>query len=291
MFSNINNIVILKNEPLSKHCSFKVGGNTKYFILVHNIDALLDVLNRCNQHSVKFKIIGGGSNILFDDKGYNGAIIKYVDDNIFLKNNTLYASSGCNIPQVIQFCAKNNLGGLEFAIGVPAQLGGAIINNLGAYGSEISTFIEHITILQNNRIVYLHKDDCNFTYHSSNFQHSKDIILSATFNLPPQDESKTQIKLKDYLLKRSLSQPLEYPNAGSIFKRTPDVIPAQLIDHANLKGFTIGEAQISTKHAGFIVNLGNATSKNILDLINLVYQTIFTKHSIHLIPEIEYVPY
>ena len=291
MFSKINNIVVLKNEPLSKHCSFKVGGNAKYFILVHNIDALLDVLNMCRQHSVKFKIIGGGSNILFDDKGYNGAIIKYIDDTIFLKNDILYASSGCSISQLIQYTTQNNLGGFEFSVGVPALLGGAIVNNLGAYDNEISTHIEHITMLRNNRIMYLHKDDCNFNYHTSNFQHGKDIILSATFNLPYQDNDIAKTKLKDYLLKRTKSQPLEYPNAGSIFRRTNNVIPAQLIDTANLQGFTIGYAQISTKHAGFIINLGNATSKNILDLIKHIHQTIFDKYSVHLSPEIEYIPY
>ena len=291
MFSNINNIVVLKNEPLSKHCSFKVGGNARYFIMAHNIDALLDVLSICRQHSLKFKIIGGGSNILFDDKGYNGAIIRYIDDTIFLKNDILNASSGCTMPQLIQYTTQNNLGGFEFSVGVPALLGGAIVNNLGAYGDQLSTYLEHITILRNNRIVYLHKDDCNFNYHTSNFQHSKDIILSATFNLPYQDSNITKTKLKDYLLRRTISQPLEYPNAGSIFRRTNNIIPAQLIDNAGLKGFTIGNAQISTKHAGFIINLGNATSKNILDLITHTHQTIFDKYSVHLSPEIEYVPY
>lgn len=291
MFSKINNITYSPHELLSKHCTFKVGGNAKYFISAHNIDALLDTLYTCKQHSINHKIIGNGSNLLFDDLGYNGAIIKYDDNFKQIKNGLLQASSGCSMAELIQYTQQYNLGGFEFAIGIPAQLGGAIVNNLGAYNMEISTHLQQVTILQNNHIVYLNKNDCDFKYHSSNLQNSKSIILGATFNLPHQDKHISQEKALNYFTKRKNSQPLNLPNAGSIFKRTEEIIPAKLIDETGLKGLTIGNAQISTKHAGFIVNLGNAKCSDILNLIKIIKNKIYEKYSINLIEEIEYLPY
>ena len=291
MFSSIRYISHFTNEPLAQHCSFKIGGNAKYFIFAHNIDALLDVLYTCKQHSIKHKIIGNGSNLLFDDLGYNGAIIKYDDNFKQIKDNKLYASSGVDISELIQYTLQYNLSGLEFTVGVPAKLGGAIVNNLGAYNKEISTYIEHITILRNNHIVYLTPTECNFGYHSSNFQKTNDIILSAIFNLPSQSNDITRIKMCEYMNRRSTSQPLNLPNAGSIFKRIDDIIPAKLIDNAGLKGLSVGKAQVSNKHAGFIVNLGNATSKDVLNLIEIIKQKIYEKYKIKLFTEIEYVPY
>ena len=177
MFSKINNITLKINEPLSQHCSFKIGGNAKYFVAAHTIDALLDCLDTCKQHSLPFKLIGGGSNILFDDFGYSGAIIKYDNNTKFIKNGLLHASSGCSVPELIQYCKIFDLGGLEFSVGVPAMLGGAIINNLGAYNQEISNYIQHVTVLQNNQIKYLSKNDCKFDYHSSGLQ-NKNLIIS-----------------------------------------------------------------------------------------------------------------
>ena len=279
MFSKINNITCLKNESLKKHCSFKVGGNAKFFVSAHNIDALIDALYTCKQHAVPHKIVGNGSNMLYDDHFMQ------------VKNDKLYASSGTNLNDLISYAQQYNLGGLEFTIGVPAQLGGAIVNNLGAYNHEISTYIEHITILRNKHIIYLSKDDCNFNYHSSIFQDSKDLVLSAIFNLPHQDKSITHTKILEYFTKRKNSQPLDKPNAGSVFKRIDTIIPAKLIDEAGLKGLTIGNAQISTQHSGFIVNLGNAKRKDILKIIEIIKNKIHEKYGTFLIMEIEYLPY
>lgn len=291
MFSKINNIIYLKNEPLSKHCSFKIGGNAKHFVSVRDIDALLDVLHICKQHSIKHKIIGGGSNILFDDLGYDGVIIKYYDSTINFKNGILQASSGCSLSQLIQYTQQFNLGGFEFAVGVPAQLGGAIVNNLCAYDQEVSTYIDRITILKNKQILYLTRNDCNFRYHSSNLQKQNVVVLGATFNLPRQDKVTTQQKASQHFSKRKNSQPLEYPNAGSIFKRTDNIIPARLIDELGLKGLQIGNAQISNKHAGFIINSGNAKCKEVLKLIEIIRDKIYEKYKTVLELEVEYLPY
>lgn len=291
MFSKINNITILKNEPLANHCSFKVGGKAKFFIMAHEIDSLLDVLHICNQHSINHKIIGGGSNILFDDLGFNGAIIFYDNDFKQIKDGKLQASSGCDLSRLIQYTKQFNLGGFEFSVGVPAKLGGAIVNNLGAYNQEISTYIDYVSVLKNNQILYLAKQDCNFNYHSSKLQNDNSIILGATFNLPFQNKIITQQKCIDFFSKRNNSQPLNFPNAGSIFRRTEHVIPAKLIDDLGLKGLRIGDAQVSTKHAGFIVNLGNAKSKEILNLIKIIKNKIHEKYYIELCLEIEHLPY
>ena len=291
MFSNINHIILKTNEPLSNHNTIKIGGNAKFFISTLTIDALLDTLHICNQHSIPFKIIGNGSNLIFDDKGFSGAIIKYENNFKQIKDNILQSSSGCPLSDLISYTRQNNRGGFEFCIGVPAQLGGAIINNLGAYNQEISTYIQHITILKNNQIIYLTKEDCNFKYHSSNLQNQKIIILGATFNLPYQDKRSTLQKSLDYFTKRKNSQPLEYPNAGSVFKRENNFVPAKLIDELGLKGLRVGDAQISTKHAGFIVNLGNAKYAEILKLIEIIKIKIYEKYNIILNNEVEFVAY
>lgn len=291
MFSKINNITYLKNEPLRSHGSFKIGGNSKYFAYAHTVDSLLDILHICKQHSIAHKIIGNGSNLLFDDLGYNGLIIKYDNHFIQMKDEVLQASSGCNLHELIQFTQQHNVGGLEFTIGVPANLGGAIVNNLGAYNSEICTYLQHVTILKNNHILYLSKSDCNFGYHSSNLQNHDLIVIGATFNLPRQDKIITKQNALNYLTKRTSSQPLNFPNAGSIFKRTNKVIPAKLIDDLGLKGLRINDAQISAKHSGFIVNLGNATSKDVLKLIEIIKNKIYEKYNLILELEIEYIPY
>ncbi len=291
MFKHIKNLIYLPNEPLNKHCSFKIGGNAKHFLIVNSIDALLDSIYLCKQHSIKSKIIGGGSNLLFDDSGFDGAIIKYNNSFIKINNNTVYSCSGLDMFSLIQHIKEYNLGGLEFSIGVPAMLGGAIVNNLGAYNNDISTYVKHITVLRKNHIIYLNKGDCNFEYHSSIFQKNNDIILAATFNLPYQNKSITQKNLLEYLSKRTSSQPLNLPNAGSIFKRSNNIIPAKLIDTAGLKGLQINNCQISTKHAGFIVNLGNASSADVLALIEIIKNKIYDQYDVILEPEIEYVPF
>lgn len=291
MFSKIKNIKQLINEPLKNYSSFKIGGNAKYLIMANTADSLIEVIYTCKQHSLPFKIIGNGSNMLFDDLGYNGAIIKYSNDYIKLKNNCLQVSSGCSINELITFTHQHNLCGFEFAVGVPAQVGGAVANNLGAYQEEFSTYISQVTILKNGHLSYLKKHDCNFDYHCSRFQKGDEIVLGITFQPPKQDKAISQQKMFDFFNQRKSKQPLNLPNAGSIFKRLDNLSPAKLIDDANLKGTTIGDAQISTKHAGFIVNIGNAKSNDVLNLINLIKIKIFEKYNIDLQLEIEHLPY
>ncbi len=291
MFSQINNITLLLDEPLSKHSSLKIGGNAKYFIQAHTIDALLDTIFKCTSHHLKCKIIGGGSNMLFDDKGYEGAIIQYTNNFKKFENGKFYASAGNGMSELIRFTSQHNLGGFEFAVGVPANLGGAIANNLGAYNQDISQHIEHITVLKNRQLIYLTKKECDFGYHSSIFQKNNYIILSAIFNLPNTNKYVIDTNVKSNLNKRLTSQPLNYPNAGSAFRRENNIIPAKLIDDLGLKGLSVGGAEISTKHAGFIINKGSASCKDVLVLIEIIKQKVYQSFNIVLTPEIEYLPF
>lgn len=289
MFKNIGNITLLKNEPLKEHCAFKVGGNAKFFVKALTVDSFIDSLYFCKQHNIKCRIIGGGSNILFDDKGFDGAIIQLVSERILIKDNILKADCGTSIAKLISATVQNNLCGFEYAIGVPALLGGALVNNLGAHDESIDKYLTEIAIIRNKQLLFLKPDECKFTYHSSSFQNSKDILLSATFNLPAQNADITRAKAQHLLNKRTISQPLQYPNAGSIFKRTENIIPAKLIDEAGLKGLSVNDAQVSVKHSGFIINKGQATSKDILQLIEIVKQKVYEKFNISLELEIEYI--
>ncbi len=291
MFKRINNITYLKDEPLRNLCTFQIGGNAKYIVLAHNIDALLDTINVCIQHNIKYKVIGNGSNILFDDLGYNGTIIKYVDSHKKIRDNALYASSGAYLSELVQYTSDNCLSGLEFAVGVPAQLGGALVNNLGAYNHDIGSLIQYVTVLRDKCIVYLNKSDCNFNYHTSIFQNNSDIILAAILTLSPSNTPSIKSKIQEYLIQRTSTQPLQYANAGSIFRRTDKIIPAKLIDELQLKGTRVGAAQISTKHAGFIVNLDGATCKDVLQLIDIIKSRVYEKYNINLELEIEYLPF
>ncbi len=290
MFSKIHNINIAKNEPLNHHCTFNIGGECDFFVQTKSTNSLIDVIYTCNQHNIPYKVIGNGSNLLFDDNGFKGVIIQYTNDTIQYKDKVLSVSSGADMSNVIQYCLNHDIGGFEFAIGIPCKIGGAIVNNLGAYNHSISDNLTTVTVLRNKHLVFLSKDDCGFDYHSSKI-HKKDIILSANFTPPKQDCEVTRFKAQQYINKRIISQPLKYPNAGSVFRRKDNLIPAKLIDNAGLKGLRVGNAQISVKHAGFIVNRGGAKCKDVLTLINLIKEDILTKYNQNLELEIEYLPY
>lgn len=290
MLKNSHILTLLKNENLAKYSNFKIGGNAKFLAKCNTIDALLDVLNYAHQHSIKYKIIGGGTNILFDDLGFDGIIIIYEANKIQL-NTHLFAEAGCTISQIIQFGMSNNFGGLEFMSGVPVRLGGAITNNFGAYGYDIASKILNVTVLRNNQIIYLSPKECGFGYHSSGFQTRKDIILSAELEISPSSPQEISSQVIKYTKLRGTSQPITYANCGSVFKREGGIIPAKLIDEAQLKGTQVGGAEVSRMHSGFIINKGEACCRDVLLLIQLVQQKIFDRYGVQLHPEIEYLPF
>lgn len=294
-------IEIYQNKSLKNFCTFKIGGIAKLLFVVYSIKQLKQSIRYCLNNKLKFKVIGCGANLLFDDKGFDGAIIVNHCSRCFLISNRILVESGLSIAELINISANKGLSGIEFFAGIPSTLGGAIVNNLGAWNHEISSCVISVygffaKANKNNKAfktVKLAKKQCGFGYRTSRFK-DKDftnfIITKIKLKLEKSSKSLILDNIKSVLNKKCRSQPTDKPSAGSIFKRT-DVIPAKLIDDAGLKGTKIGDAEISTKHAGFIINLGKATSKDVKDLITHIQNEIYAKYSATLTREIEYVEF
>lgn len=287
----MNNVENLSNSSLKNYCTFKIGGSAKYVFICFNKASIINVCEYCKQHNIKFKVIGLGANLLFSDEGFNGAIIVNKTNKILFRGNSVYAESGVSVSQLINACSNKNLGGLENLAGIPSTVGGAVVNNLGAFGTEFCEFIDFVEVFDKTntfKLKKLKKDNCNFSYRNSIFKNDKYVITKVKLNLIPKQKTLIKQLIVDTIKRKIESQPLNYPSAGSIFKRG-NIIPAKVIDELGLKRTRIGDAEISTKHAGFIVNLGSATSKDVKDLISLIQNAVFDKYGEKLEPEIEFV--
>lgn len=311
----------LKGIILAPHTTFKIGGPAKYFFEVKTRKELIKALRWAKENKIKYFILGGGSNILFSDKGFNGLVIKLKISDYKLKDKTIIAEAGISLAQLVQISVNNSLTGLEWAVGIPGTLGGAIRGNAGAMGHSISEVIKNVIVLVNNKknqklkIKKISKKGCKFGYRESIFKRNPNlIILSAEIQLKKGNLKEIQKKINEYLIKRK-NQPQE-PSAGCVFKNVEiadlfrsrksdkeifkirgQLIPVRdgkisagwLIEQCNLKGKKIGQAKISEKHANFIVNLGKAKAKDVLTLINLIKKRVKNKFGIQLKEEIEII--
>jgi UDP-N-acetylmuramate dehydrogenase len=287
----MKDLEILKNESLKKYCTFKIGGNAKFVFICKSIPALIAAIKYCNNEKLKYKVIGLGANLLFSDDGFNGAIIVNKSNQILFKQNNIYADSGVNVTNLITKCYLRSLGGLENLSGIPATVGGAVVNNLGAFNSSFSDYIDYVKVIEKdnpNKIIKLSKDDCKFGYRKSVFQNNDLIILKVKLILKNEPKTLIQKRIASAIEQKTSTQPINYPSAGSIFKHT-DIIPAKIIDELGLKGLIVGKAQISKKHAGFIVNLGGATSQDVKGLISVINYKVNDAYGKNLEPEIEIV--
>ena len=275
---------LLENEPLKKYNTYKIGGKAKYLIKPYNISSLKKLLEYLNNKKIKYLLIGKGSNIILPDEDYDGVVILLDKLNrIEIKDNLAIVEAGAILNNFINECINNSLGGLENLYGIPGTVGGAIVGNAGCNKSEISDNLIEITYLKNDNIITKSKKDCLFEYRNSEFKNKKDIIiLSAKFLLEYKDKECMKKTIKNNLIKRKESQPLEYPNAGSVFKNPTNNSAGKLIDNAGLKNYNIGGAFVSDKHANFIINKNNATSKDILSLIKYIEKEISEKENINL---------
>src|SRR5574344_850562 len=276
------------NEPMSKHTSFKVGGNADIFAKIdseHKLRKILD-LKEIKEKILPLTIVGNGSNLIVKDNGVRGVVIKYTASKCEIENannNAFIAKvdSGIVNANLANILLENELSGFEFASGIPGTIGGAVVMNAGAYGSEMGNIVEDVTYIDliDNAIKTVNNAQCNFSYRNSKFQNElkNSIIISVRLLLNKANKENIKNKIDEYKSKRIASQPLDKPSAGSTFKRGTDFVTAQLIDEAGLKGYKIGGAQISQKHAGFIINTGNATAKDIIDLINYVQEKVYEK--------------
>lgn len=276
---------IEKDILLSTLTTYKTGGIAKLVVYPNNINNLKELLKLINKYNINYFILGKGSNTLFSDNEFNGVIIKLDKLNNFeIKQNEIYVESGMILSKLVQESVKNNLTGLEFAIGIPGTIGGAIYMNAGAYGSNMSNIIKSVIALNEKlQIEEIPLEKLKFDYRYSIFQANKNLIcIAANIKLEHGNHDEIASKIKENLLKRKNSQPLEYPSAGSVFRNPEGNYAGKIIEELGLKGKSIGGAEISTKHANFIVNKNNASSSDILNLIKLVQKETKDKYEIDL---------
>lgn len=276
---------IEKDISLSTLTTYKTGGIAKLVVYPNNINNLKQLLKLIHKHNIKYFILGKGSNTLFSDKEFNGVIIKLDKLNNFeIKETEIYVESGMILSKLVQASVKNELTGLEFAIGIPGTIGGAIYMNAGAYGSKMSNIVKSVIVLDEKlQIEEIPLEKLKFDYRYSIFQANKNLIcVAANIKLEHGNHDEIASKIKENLLKRKNSQPLEYPSAGSVFRNPEGNYAGKIIEELGLKGKNIGGAEISTKHANFIINKNNASSSDILNLIKLVQKEVKDKYKIDL---------
>lgn len=283
------------NEPMSKHTSFKTGGPAEIYIIGKTLEQIQEVLKYSNQNNIQLYIIGNGSNLLVSDEGIKGIVLKIAVDNIETLESDfgvlVKAGAGVKIMALAQILKKDGITGFEELAGIPGTMGGANYMNAGAYGKELKDIIVSTKAInkETGEIETLKNEEQELKYRSSIFKNRKYIIIETMLNLQKGIPEEIERKMNDFLNQRKQKQPIEYPSAGSTFKRGEKFITAKLIDECGLKGYQIGGAQISEKHAGFIINKNNATSKDILDLIKYTKKKVFEKFGVQIEEEVEII--
>ncbi len=281
---------ILKDVSMKEHTSFKVGGNARYLVLPKTIGEIVFTVSVCKEHNIKYYIMGKGSNLIVNDNGYDGVIIKLGEyfNEVTVEEDTIYAQSGALMSIVAAKALQNTLQGLEFGSGIPGTVGGAVAMNAGAYGGEMSQIIESVKVMDEQGMVrQLDKGQLNFGYRQSIFQNSPYLILEVEMKLNKGQYEQIRTTMKEMTEKRMQKQPLNYPSAGSVFKRPEGHFAGKLIEDAGLKGLSVGGARVSPLHAGFIINDGNATAQDIINLMAIVKNTVYEKFGIMLKQEVK----
>ena len=275
---------IYKNEPLSKHCSFKIGGNASYVCFPESKEELIEIVSKFNSEKQEYYVFGNASNVLFPDKGLNKAVIFTTEmKQIKLQNECIVAEAGVTLNTLSAFARDNSMTGLEFAYGIPGTVGGGIYMNAGAYGGQLSDITKYCSVLDSEgQIKQIEKCGADFGYRRSVLQQGKLILVESVFELAKGNIDEISLLMDTYMSKRKGSQPLTFPSAGSVFKRTQNGIVGEMIEQSGLKGTSVGGAMVSDKHAGFIVNTGNATADDVKGLINIIKSSVFEKFGVML---------
>lgn len=287
--SNIFDINILCDEPMKKHTSLGVGGNAKFYVDIKSLYSLNCAVNIAKKHKIPYKIIGNGTNLLVSDKGYDGVVFctKNLSD-VFMKQDEIYAMCGASISKLVEFSKEKHLGGLEFLMGIPATVGGAIAMNAGAFGFSISDKISAIETISNGKLKRYNPEDCRFSYRRSKFLSCKEIIVSATFKLNESCLEDIKNKMSFYTEKRKTAQPTGR-SCGSVFKNPKGQSAGKLIESAGLKGYGTTNCHVSEKHGNFIITSAGATSQDVYSLIRYIKKTIKEKFKLTLKEEVEFV--
>ncbi len=268
------------NEPLKNHVSFKTGGICKCMISVNGNDSIIKLISFFKEKNVRYTVLGKGSNVIISDYGFDGVIILMGNDfsNIEVSGDIITCQSGASLTGVCIKALEHSLSGVEFAYGIPASVGGAVFMNAGAYGGEMKDVIVSVEYIDNNGVIKtISKEDMELSYRHSIFSNRIGIITKVIIKLKKGNYEEIKTRMTELMARRKAKQPLEYPSAGSTFKRPEGAYAAELIEKCGLKGLRIGDAEVSTKHSGFIINKGNATSSDILKLISEVQMIVKDK--------------
>lgn len=285
---------ILYNEDMKKHTTFKIGGPAECFIKIKTKEELKEILNIAKKNKIPVTILGNGSNILVLDGGIEGITLTIQIEYIDIKPNgeqyKIYVGGGYKLAKLAQICLKNEISGFEELSGIPGTIGGAVSMNAGAHGKEMKDIVDKIKCvdINGNEKEFLN-EEAKFEYRKSIFKGNSYIVTEVVLNLEKGKKEEIKAKMDEYSQYRKTKQPIEYPSAGSTFKRGKDYITAKLIDDAGLKGYSIGDAVVSTKHSGFVINKGNASAKDVLDLVKYIKDTIEEKFNKNIELEIEVV--
>lgn len=288
-FAKNEGIVLLENEPLCEHTSFRIGGPARLFAKPENTRQLIALLVFAWGHDLKFAVIGNGSNLLAPDEGYDGLVIRTPDSSpVWQEDGTVTVSAGYSMSRLSAEAAKRGLNGLTFAQGIPGTVGGAVVMNAGAYGGQIADTLVSGKCITPDGIRTLTAAEHRLSYRHSVYAENPDwVCAEATFRLTPGNPEQIAAEMADFAQRRRDKQPLEWPSAGSTFKRPEGHFAGKLIEDAGLKGFAVGGAQVSEKHAGFVINKGGATCADVLSLMEAVSDKVYAQFGVRLEPEVK----
>ncbi|MBP3494094.1 MAG: UDP-N-acetylmuramate dehydrogenase [Oscillospiraceae bacterium] len=277
--------------PMQRHTSFRIGGPARRMAFPVNREQLVILLGLAQECGIKPFIMGKGTNLLVADEGLDTLVIKTEQMNAIrqLDDVTLEADAGISLARLAVFAQQNGLAGLEFAHGIPGSLGGAVFMNAGAYGGEMKQVVIEVAALFEDGVRYLTAEEAQFAYRHSVFSNADAVVLGAKLRLEKGDSAEIRARMDDLMARRKQSQPLEYPSAGSTFKRPTGYFAGTLIEQTGLKGLTVGGAQVSEKHAGFVINIGGATCADVTELIAQVQQRVLDAHGVQLEPEVKII--
>lgn len=277
---------ILISEPLAPLTTFRIGGPVDIYIEPASIDEIAALVTYLRGGETPYVVLGNGSNVLISDEGVRGVALSIERhfSTLAFEDGIVTAGGGVRLSKFVDFCVRRSLAGSEMLAGIPGTLGGAVIMNAGAYGGEISDFMLDVTVLRDGMPRIIEKKDAGFRYRGSDLR--EDIVLGARFRFPEGDEATLKARRKELLLRRNAVQPVNHPNAGSIFKNPPGGFAAKLIEESGLKGFGIGGARVSELHANFIINTGDATAADVIDVIRHVRRVVRDRHGVRLELEI-----
>lgn len=287
--SEISKDHLYLDEPMSRHTTFRIGGPADIFVTPSSVEEVAFIIEKTGEYNIPVTILGNGSNVLVLDRGIRGLVLNFGQEMAYIKHNgtKVTAGAGALLSDVSQYAAAHNLTGMEFAVGIPGSLGGAVFMNAGAYEGEMSHIVSAtVSVCPEGIIRRMDYASIDFGYRHSAFQDNRYIVCEVELTLKQGESHVINYRMSDFTAKRETKQPLEMPSAGSTFKRPPGYFAGTLIEQSGLKGLKIGGAQVSVKHAGFVINTGEATAEDVLTLIKEIQKRVYEKFGVSLHPEV-----